>query len=274
MGRDTREDAPAGMVDLHTHIIPGVDDGAPDLDSAIETLRTLSADGIAGVAGTPHLNASNPNSRRRDRADAVWPELVERAAEEAPGVELHRGYEIQLDTPNLDLSDPGLRLGGGRFALVEFYAFTVPDRSAEALARIVADGYVPIVVHPERYWGYDRNFGVVSEWRQAGALVQVNSGSLVGEYGEQVRSVALRFMANGAVDLIASDNHARPDRCPSLRDAWDLLARDGFEEKARLLLITNPRRILNDEMPLAVGRLAPRDGLMARIARAFRGGRP
>jgi protein-tyrosine phosphatase len=259
------------MADLHTHVIPAVDDGAPDLESAVSTLRTMSENGVTAVVATPHLNASNLNSKRRARADKIWPDLVSQAAQEVPGIELHRGYEIQLDTPELDLSDPGLRLAGTRFALVEFFSFTVPDRSAEALDRINGSGYVPIIVHPERYWGYDEEFSIVPKWRDVGALLQVNSGSLMGEYGEGVRKTALHFLKQGMVDLIASDNHARPNRCPSLRDAWDFLIKRRSEEQARLLLSTNPHRILNDESPVPVGRLALRRGIMTVVTEAIRG---
>jgi protein-tyrosine phosphatase len=259
-------------VDLHTHLIPGVDDGAPDEESALVEMRRLFEDGVTAIAATPHLNASNPNSVRRERVDEVWPGLFARARQELPGLDLFRGYEIQLDTPELDLSDPGLRLAESRFALVEFYSFTIPDRSADALARISAGGFVPIVVHPERYWGYDRDYSVVPEWRRAGALVQLNSGSVLGEYGETVRLTALRFLKEGCVDVISSDNHARPDRNPSLREAWDFFAEHGVEEKARLLLSTNPRRILKDEIPVPVGRVELRQGLMSRITRALKGG--
>jgi protein-tyrosine phosphatase len=262
--------APPGLADLHTHLIPGVDDGAPDLESALETLHTLFEDGIIAVAATPHLSASDLNGSRRASVDEAWPELFERARGSLPDLRLHRGYEIQLDTPGLDLEDAGLRLAGSRFALVEFFAFTIPEGSASALARIAADGYVPIVVHPERYWGYERGFGVVDEWRAAGALVQMNSGSLLGEYGEHVSLIAHRFLAEGQVDLIASDNHARPHRNPSLRDAWDYLVSRRLERQAELLLATNPHRILRDETPESVGRIEAEGGLFARLSRVLR----
>ncbi len=274
--RSSRKEASGatpGLVDLHTHLIPGVDDGAPDLESALETIGRLSDDGVTAIAATPHLNASNPNANRRARADEVWPELVARAKQACAGVDLYRGFEISLDTPDFDLADEGLRLAGTRFALVEFYAFTVPDRSVEVLARVCGAGYVPIVAHPERYWGYDRGYGVVAEWRAVGALVQLNSGSLLGEYGHNTRLVAHRFLSDGRVDIIASDNHARPDRCPSLKQAWDYLVDRGLEEQARLLLATNPRRILQDEFPLAVGRVDTQRGVFARLARRLKGAR-
>ncbi len=262
---------PPEMVDVHTHMIPGVDDGAPDLESALQTLEDFFHDGVTAVAATPHLNASDPNGSRRERADSAWPELLENVQARLTGLQLYRGYEIQLDVPDLDLSDPGLRIAGSRFALVEFFAFTIPEHSADALARIVADGYVPILVHPERYWGYDHSMAVVADWRSAGALIQLNGGSLLGEYGAQVRAIAHRFLRDGAVDLIASDNHARPSRNPSLRPVWEYLAGHGFAEQASLLMSTNPGRILRDEVPQSVGRLQTRSWL-TRLARAFRAG--
>ena len=259
-----------GLADLHTHIIPCVDDGAPDLESSLETLQGLFDGGVTTVVGTPHLNASNPTGKRRTRADQEWPGLVESATERLPGLRLLRGYEIQLDTPALDLSDPELRLSGSRFVLVEFLAFTVPTRSAEVLGRIAQNGYVPIVAHPERYWGYDRNFAVVPEWRAAGALLQLNAGSLLGEYGDSIRMIAHRFLREGWVDVIASDNHARPSRSLSIRAAWDYLVRRGLETEAALLLSTNPLRILKDQKPFEVGPAEFRGGLLTRLAKILK----
>ena len=251
-------------------MIPGVDDGAPDLQSALETLQLLYDDGITTVVGTPHLNASSPTGKRRARADQAWPGLVERVNDGLPELKLHRGYEIQLDTPDLDLSDPELRLAGSRFALVEFLAFTVPTRSAEVLGRIGTGGYVPVVAHPERYWGYDRGLSVVREWRAAGALLQLNAGSLLGEYGDNVKMIAHRFLLEGFVDVIASDNHARPSRCLSLRAAWDYLVARGLRAEAELLLSTNPMRVLRDETPLEVGPVEFQGGLLSRLVRVLK----
>lgn len=269
-GADRWTRRPLELTDLHTHLIPGVDDGAPDLDAALRTITALYGDGVTTIVATPHLNASEPNGTRRSRADEAWPDLAEAARDRTPGLSLERGYEIQLDVPHLDLSDAGLRLAGSRFALVEFYSFTIPNQSAKVLAGIASDGFVPIVAHPERYWGYDRDLSVVREWRQAGALLQVNSGSLMGDYGESTRSVAHRLLIGGHVDLIASDNHARANRCPSLRSVWDYLVGYGLEVEARLLLATNPRRIVRDETPLPVGPVQPRRSLLSRLRRMLR----
>ncbi len=258
------------MADLHTHVLPGVDDGAADMDAALDTLQVLYSDGVDAIAATPHLNASDPGGALRTRADAAWDELVERAHELLPQLRLHRGFEIQLDSPRLDLSDPDLRLAGSRFVLLEFFAFTVPRRSTALLARIAADGYVPVLAHPERYAGYERGYDRLAEWRDAGVLMQLNGGSLLGEYGDRVRLTAHRFLSEGWIDFIASDNHARLKRSPSLRSVWDYLVDNGLKSQASLLLAANPHCILRNEQPLRVGPLEFRKGLLSRLARALR----
>lgn len=265
-----RKATPPDLVDLHTHVIPRVDDGAPSMESALETLRSLYVDGVKSVVATPHLNASDTHGGRRASVDATWPRLLRRTQAAVPQLKLYRGFEIQLDSPNPDLSDPALRLGGSRFALVEFRAFTIPVQSAEALRRIADGGYVPVLAHPERYSGYHTGFEIANEWRAAGALLQVNGGSLLGEYGNGVRLIAQRFLTDGLIDLIASDNHARPGRSPSLRSVWDYLVARGLQEQARLLLSANPGRILKDQMPERVSPAGEGDGFLARLARVFR----
>ncbi len=240
------------------------------MEAALETLRTLFSDGVSAVAATPHLNASDPGGALRVRADAAWQQLVERVRVGLPQLRLYRGFEIALDTRRLDLSDAELRLGGSRFVLVEFYGFTIPRRSTARLARISADGYVPVVAHPERYLGYGSDYSVVSEWRAAGALMQLNSGSLLGEYGYNIKQIAHRFLSEGWVDLIASDTHARADRSPSLRAVWDYLVEQGLKSQASLLLAANPNCILRNQLPLRVGRVEFRRGLRAKFARPRR----
>lgn len=262
-----------GIADLHTHMIPGVDDGASDLESALDALQTLWQDGVTAVVATPHLQASRVEGSRRKLAEEAWRELRAAVSESLPDLTLERGFEISLDVPRLDLQDEALRLGGTRFVLVEFHGFTIPQRSAEVLGSIVAEGYVPVLAHPERYWGYDRPLSIVPEWRAAGVLIQLNGGSLLGENGDGIRARALRFLSSGWVDLIASDNHARPQRCLSLRRVWDYLVARDLEEQARLLLEENPHRILKDESPWVVGSVEDSGGFFSKMIRAFKRGR-
>lgn len=266
-------DAP--LADLHSHVLPGVDDGAPDLEAALATLEALQRDGVRAVCATPHLRASAaPNGDQRTRANEAWGELTAAAAGRLHGLELYRGFEILLDTKVFDFSDPELRLGGTGYVLVEWSAFTIPPDSVAVVDSLTAAGVRPVIAHAERYFGYQGRYDVVGAWREAGAVIQVNSGSVVRGHGEGAARQAAALLERGWVDLLASDTHARPNRSPSVREAYDGLVAGGAREHAELLLWVNPRRILQDEPTIPVPRFDRRRGLASRLfAWAARGRR-
>lgn len=148
------------MLDFHNHVVPGVDDGAQDLDQSRAALRALRESGVETVIATPHFDGSLTHDRaamerRLEAIDAGWAQLTAMAAEEFPGLRVERGVELMLDTPDPDLSDARLRLAGTRFVLLEFPTMTVPPHVAQALAALAAKGWTPIVAHPERYIGIE-----------------------------------------------------------------------------------------------------------------------
>jgi len=241
-----------GLVDLHNHVIPGVDDGAQDAAEARLALATLARDGVSALVATPHVELSLTGrealASRLDEIDAAW--LVLESCAQGSGVVVQRGAEVRLGEADPDLSDPRLRLAGGRFVLVEFAFFTVPPRSERVLASIVRRGLLPIVAHPERYSGLDPGLEVVESWRAAGALLQVNGGSLLGRYGTAPARSAAALLARGWVDYLASDYHARG--APRIRETREYLEMHGGQEQSELLTRVNPARLLRDEKPLAV----------------------
>jgi protein-tyrosine phosphatase len=262
-----------GFVDFHSHLMPGVDDGARHRADAAEALRSFETDGVRVVTTTPHYDASaalRPEvmSARLDAFDAAWNELLAVAAVAAPTLDPHRGAEVKLDVPEPDLSDDRLRLAGTRYVLVEFPFFSVPPRSAHVLASVRRSGWTPIVAHPERYIGLWADPRVVSEWRAVGALIQVNGGSLLGRYGEDPRAAAVSLLEGGLVDFLCSDYHARG--AAYVRPYYDLLCSMDGGEQACLLMRTNPLHVLENEDTETVAPLKLRRGLWERIAAAFR----
>jgi protein-tyrosine phosphatase len=262
----------ARVVDFHNHVIPGVDDGARDETDTRDALAAMFADGVRVLIASPHVDASialrqDRMDERMGELDTGWARLLE-IAQAVPGMDVRRGAEVKLDTPEPDLADERFRLAGGRFVLFEFPYFTVPPRSARAFTTVRAQGWIPIVAHPERYPGIRSDPDVVTAWREAGAYLQVNGPSLTGRYGEEARAAGLMMLENGWVDYLASDYHARgrPD-ISAYRQA--LLDADG-EEQMTLLTETNPARLLRDEAPLPVPPLAGRRSLWERIAAPFR----
>ena len=146
------------MFDFHNHVIPGVDDGAADLEQSRAALAEFAAQGARGVIATPHVRASDAASADTLEAvlapiDAAWAELRAMAADAFPGLRLERGAEVMIDTPTPDLSEPRLRLAGTRFVLVEFPFMAIPPNAAQALFAVKVAGWTPILAHPERYPG-------------------------------------------------------------------------------------------------------------------------
>jgi protein-tyrosine phosphatase len=259
------------IVDFHNHLMPGVDDGARTLPDTRRGLRAFRAAGITGAVATPHVNASLAHdppafALRLAELDRAWSALQSSAAEEGVGV--WRGAEVALDVPGPDLGDDRLRLAGTRFVLVEFAYMTVPPNSGRLLAGIRTAGWVPVLAHPERYARVRQRPGLPAAWRDAGALLQVNGGSLLGRYGGEARHVACDLLAAGLADFLCSDYHTRgPVGLPEYRVA---LETHGGAEQAALLLETNPQRMLRDELPLAVPPLARPASIWQRMSQLFR----
>lgn len=261
------------FTDLHNHLVPAVDDGAQTDEEARDALGRMRADGVATVITTPHLDASlafRPDlwEARLEALDAGWQRLVLLVGQTSPGMAIHRGVELRLDTPEPDLDDERVRLAGGPFVLTEFPYMSVPPRSAAVIEGLRTSGAIPIIAHPERYGGMDNQLELAGTWRSAGAYLQINAGSVVGRYGREARRVAFALLRRGWVDYLASDYHARGP--VSVRAAHDALDEMGASREAlELLLEENPGRVLRGEPPLPVPMLESKQGLWARITERF-----
>lgn len=245
----------AGITDLHSHLMPGVDDGAADAVEARAALAAFRAAGAAHLVTTPHVDGSltlraDALEQRLDALDAAWTALVGLAAEHEPALRLDRGAEVMLDVPTPELDDPRLRIAGGPFVLVEFPHRILPPQSADTLARLARRGWIPLVAHPERYAGLGDDLEPIGEWRRAGAYLQVNGPALLGRFGPRVRANAFTLLARGWADCIASDYHARGE--PRLAEYREALIAELGSEHAELLLSINPARIARGEPPLPV----------------------
>jgi protein-tyrosine phosphatase len=234
-----------------------VDDGARTIEDTREGIERMTRSGIRKIVTTPHIDASLVRDERAytqhmDWVDRAWEEAKQEATDRFPEVDFRRGHEVMLDIPDPDLSDPRLRLGGSSFVLLEWPRLQLPPGTPEVLARLRMAGIVPIVAHPERYYGFDRELELAGEWRRVGALLQVNYGSLVGRYGADARALAFRLLRKGWADYLSTDFHGRSHLKLFRREAVELLTEMGGEEQITLLTVTNPQRVFRDEEPLPV----------------------
>lgn len=261
---------PAALVDIHNHLVPGVDDGARDVADVLDSVERMTRLGIRKIITTPHLDGSLTQDDEKIEArlaevDAAFDEAAEAVGARFPEVEFRRGHEVMLDVPDVSFDDPRMRLAGTSFVLVEWPRLQLPPGTVPVLERIVAAGYRPIVAHPERYIGLDRELELAQRWREAGAYLQVNYGSLDGRYGAEARTTAFRLLRRGWADYMASDFHGRSERKIYEKEARARLLELGGVEALVHLALTNPGRIFRDEAPLPVPPLPPEQGFWARI---------
>ncbi|MEQ1692472.1 MAG: CpsB/CapC family capsule biosynthesis tyrosine phosphatase [Gemmatimonas sp.] len=247
------------MIDIHSHLLPGVDDGSPSIEVSVPVLERFAADGVSMVVCTPHLNASQIDSAPYARHLEILAAL--RAA--APAVpELCLGWEIMLDAPGVDLSSMELTLGSSRALLVEFTRGGLPRGASAELRRIARSGRTPVLAHPERYFGC--TLEAVREWRALGVVIQTDASVLMGRGVPS--ELARAMLADGLIDVLASDNHGDHRTLGTARE-W-LLERGG-EPQVDLLTRRNAELILADEDPVPVPPL--RQGVLGRVMRLFGG---
>ena len=244
------------MIDIHTHLLPGVDDGSPSLEVSLPILQRFVDEGVEVVVCTPHLQASHAERAPHEQYEGIFLELAARAPR---GITLLRGWEIMVDAPEVDLGDRRLGLGGSPAVLVEFPRMNVPAAAGRELMRLKTSGIIPILAHPERYWGCTP--GMVRTWRNAGAAIQMDAAMLLG--GPNSSKLARGLLAEGLVDCIASDNHGDKR---SLAGARQWLLELGADEQADLLTRGNARRMLDGQAPLPVAPLPVVErGMLARL---------
>jgi len=232
------------MIDIHSHVLWGMDDGAGTLEESLAMLQLAVDSGTTDIVATPHAN-----SRYR-----FQPDLIEqRIAEVSPGLSgklrIHRGCDFHLNFENVQdaMQNPAkYAINGEHYLLVEF-----PDSSisgmTRALTTLIDCGLTPIMTHPERN-NHLRGIGEkFLEWIQMGCLVQVTAQSLLGRFGKSSEQSAWEMVRRGLAHFVASDAHDVDDRPPRLDLAFEALRQRVGEQEARRLVIDNPRSMLRGE---------------------------
>lgn len=249
------------MIDLHSHLLPAVDDGSRSVAQSVGVLREMARCGVTDVCLTPHLTATRAEAGVPPRHDAAF-DALRAAAPERP--RLHRGAEVMLDRPlgPLAAAHPGVRLGGSRYILVEFPRLVAAAAVARALAHVVWLGLVPVLAHPERY--VSCSVEAVRRWRSLGARMQVDATTLLSLRGRGLR--ARRLVAAGLADIIAADNHGDGR---TLLAGRRLLEEHGGLVQAEILATRNPAAILEDRELEPVPPLALKASLLERLRRLW-----
>lgn len=236
------------MIDLHSHILPGVDDGVASLDEATLLARVAADNDIATIVATPHRSPWAYTAARSDaerRLDAV------RGACRSAGIEitLVLGSEAYIAPDLAEQVQRGLALtiNAGRYLLVEWPIDQYPRYSEEAVFRLQLQGIIPIIAHAERYRFVQDDLARLVGYVARGALVQVTAASLLGQAGAAAQKAAETLLTRGLAQIIASDSHGAERRPPILGPARDRAAALIGDRRAQAMVQTAPAQIIANQ---------------------------
>jgi protein-tyrosine phosphatase len=240
------------MIDIHAHLLPGVDDGPANWDAAVEMCRLAAADGVETVIATPHQRHEQFENAGREGLAALAVELQRRIGER-PRVLL--GGEIRVDQDILGEFDklPGgslLPLAGSRYLLLELPVVELGPNPFDLVHEVRLAGWAPVIAHPERVPWLAAEVAAARDLVAAGALMQVTAGAFTGSFTRWVQSACSKLMDIGLVHFVASDAHDPVHRPPVLSAARAEVERRWGAETARKLFVDHPRAVIENRLDL------------------------
>ncbi|MCU6745660.1 protein-tyrosine-phosphatase [Suilimivivens aceti] len=235
-------------MDIHSHLLPGIDDGARDFKISMEMFRIAEKNGIGAMILTPHYkpmhhNASPATIRR------LISEIEEKLKEEKIEIQLYPGNEIYYHSEAVSQALEGrlCTMAGSSYVLVEFNPMDEFEYIRNGLYQFLAEGFRPVLAHVERYRCMTGKADRAEELTGMGAYIQVNAGSIMGCYGLQIKMFTRGLLKRKAVHFVATDAHDTKNRAPELSECARFLVKKFGEDYTRELLYENPMKLVQNE---------------------------
>lgn len=235
------------MIDIHSHILPGLDDGAQDEETSLEMLRMAVRGRIDTIIATPHYNkhfsdADCETSRRECR------NLSSIAMENGIEIDIVPGQEINIGVDVVRLYNEGVIgcLGETRYMLLELRYDDINDMDFEKIYELSLRGVIPVIPHPERYDYIINKPSIINRLIEEGCLIQINTGSILGVFGKECKKTAELLIEHRAAHMIGTDCHSTGHRCPNLDECMKILKKE--DKEYANMLIYNNKKLLNNEM--------------------------
>lgn len=238
------------MIDLHSHILPGVDDGSPDIETSLKMARMACDDGIQVMACTPHFMPGMYDNEANDIRDRVS-EFALRLRDAAIPLHVVVGSDAHIRPDFLPCLRNGriLCLNDSRYVLFEPPHNIAPKRMEDLLFNIVASGFVPILTHPERLKWIEQNFSVFESLVKIGVWMQITADSLTGRFGSRPKYWAEKMLGNGMVHILSTDAHNLKSRPPILSKAYAIAQSEVGSHEAQNLVLVRPVSIIDNLSP-------------------------
>ena len=243
------------MIDIHSHILPGIDDGAEDLYETLEMAAMAADIGVKAIVATPHCNCPGVyDNYFDDQYKKAFMDVSRAIKKEGIPVKLYPGMEAFAthNLPELIVDGKIMPLNQSRYVLVEFAFREDPDFATDLLRRVKKVGAKPVVAHAERYEFVQQDPQIVYRWRQKGYVIQVNKGSILGRFGRKAEKTAEQVFRHNLVSVVGSDAHSPYQRTPYLLDAYERLCEIYSQKYVDVLFCQNPSRICSNKPILAL----------------------
>lgn len=237
-----------GIIDIHSHILPGVDDGSESMEESMQMLEAADKGHIDRIIATPHFKGPHRSASKNTIDEAV--RMLEKAiTEKKYNIRIYKGNELLYrdDLPEFLEEGRASCLAGSRFILVEFNPYEEQQTIRSGMYRMISEGYIPILAHLERYNCFQRDIKAVQNLREMGVLIQVNAGSITGEFGLGTKMLCGKLLRENMVHFVATDAHrGKGHRCETLSACAQLIEKKYGTETAQRLLKDNPQKIIDN----------------------------
>lgn len=235
------------MIDIHSHILPGIDDGAINMEEAVEMAAMAAESGVKYMVATPHCNIPGVCDNYLDkRFIRNFKDFRQTIKEMQIPVQILPGMEIFAtpELPTLLKEKKVLTLNGSKYFLVEFSFDEEFWLCSEILLKCRKTGFIPVIAHPERYECIQDKPEYAAEWIKNGYALQINKGSILGRFGRKAKRTADVLLQRRQASCVASDAHSAYRRTTHMKEIQEYLAYEYGEEYAQALLLKNPLKIL------------------------------
>lgn len=235
-------------IDIHCHILPGIDDGSDSMETSLKMLHMAEEDGISQIILTPH-NKPWHNNIDRIGMNAKVDQLREQMRREGLGIRLYTGSELFYRSSLTEELDQGMAetLADSQYVLAEFDPLADYDYIRNGIYTLLMGGYSPIAAHVERYKNVCCRTDRIVELIEMGCLMQVNAGSIMGQYGGGVKRLTKKMLKENLIHFVATDAHDTDRRSPRLSQCAEYIGRKYGEDVKRRLFYDHPMCVLQDE---------------------------
>lgn len=235
------------MIDIHCHILPNVDDGSESLEESIEMAKIAESEGITRIVNTSHCHFDF-KYKKGNELKLELEKFNQALKEENINIEVLLGNELYYTSDLIERFDEldFFSMNNSKYILMEFSPINFPKNIEDVIYEIKIRGYIPIIAHAERYKQVQEDVNIVLDCIKEGALIQVNSSSILGKNGEKAEDTSKKLLDNNMVHFVATDAHSSNRRRPLIKDSYNYILKNYGKEVSEKLFIENPTAVIEN----------------------------